>query len=358
MKGESRITVPLFHVVFDSEVNGRYKLGESITLAQLDEQEAGRVQGTHAGAMGYQNDNISRAARLRAPSHRIEIFRDLTRGESGIQDSVHDEVTHTLALLSVASRTVPVWYSEPLDQWSDDRKQWERISISYRQGGARVGGRIGNPVIAKYLPATIGPAWYVPGTCVKAWGGLIELWRTLPRKSPLILAVQYFHDAMIQLVSDTWRSFVSASVCLECMFGDNAVELSFRISQRVANLARVLGLPAEQTYQKVRKAYAARSKLVHEGKHPDIESVVEFIELLRCLLPAMAALDSLSGGHNISLAKIDALALGDEVVLNEMREKYADWSLPEVRGGWLDSPKELRNVVIDLFPDFNIPRID
>lgn len=60
------------------------------------------------------------------------------------------------------------------------------------------------------------------------------------------------------------------------------------------------------------RTYAARSKLVYEGKHPDTRSVVDFLELLRELLPVMAVLDSEAGSHKVALARIDAAGIGDE----------------------------------------------
>jgi hypothetical protein len=352
VKKAQRITVPLFHVVFDKTVTGRRDLGNGIVLAELDEKESRRVQNYHATVLGYSFDPLSDVLYLRPPSHRIEIFRDLNQEQADIEARVHESVTNALSLLAIASRAAPSWYSEPVDEWNDDRGRWERSAVPEGQGGTRCQTRAAKPEVKRYLPASVNQAWYISDQCVEAWGRLIGLWALLPSKSPLMLAAQYFHDAVTQLVSDDWRAFISGSICLECMLGDSAVELSFRISQRAANIARVLELNTEETYLHIRKMYTARSKLVHEGRHPDPEAVVDFLDFLRKLLPVVATLDSLAGGHKNSLAKIDAVAMGNGEIILDLKARSSIWSLPGIQGGWIDSPGERERIARALFPDF------
>jgi hypothetical protein len=346
----TRITVPIFHIVFDDAVAGRIQLGKNVILGQLNAQESKRVQAYHAIVAGY-TDDFHIATKLRPPSHRVEIFADADQDMDAVQIGVHDKMLDVMSLLALASRAAPVWYSEPVDRWNSGEKTWERAVVIYNSGGAgpsynRVDGEINS-----YLPTTGGPAWRVSADAVEAWGRLLQLWRDLPGKSPLRIAARYFHDAIMTLRGNSWRSFISASICLECIFGDSSTELSYRISQRAANLGRVADLDADATYQFVRKSYNARSKLVHEGTHPDPRSVVDLLELLRKLLPIMGILDSESGSHKNALARIDSAGIGNNQVVADLKERSNVWVMPDITGGPIHSRKAHQSFVRDLFPE-------
>ena len=96
-----RITIPIFHVVFDEGVMGRIELDQNVILAQLNVQESKRVQVYHANVAGY-TDDFFVAARLRPPSHWIEIFPDVSQDISTAQTQVHDRVLHVMSLLAIA----------------------------------------------------------------------------------------------------------------------------------------------------------------------------------------------------------------------------------------------------------------
>jgi hypothetical protein len=350
---KQRITMPLFHCIFDDNAKGRIKVNEDIILAELNIEESRRVQQYHANAAGY-TDEFNLAFRIRPPGHRIEIFPEINQDMTGARIKVHDKVTDAMSLFAIASRAAPAWYSEPVDKWNNDASRWERMIIFDGVGGTRP-HNVDEDEIKKYLPTTVGPAWRVSVDAVEAWGRLCSLWGRLPAKSPLSIAAWYFYDAITTLNNDYWRAFISASICLECMLGDSSTELSYRISQRAANLGRVLDLDSDETYQYVRKSYNARSKLVHEGRHPDAGSTIAFLELLRRLLPVMAVLDSESETHQRALVEIDSVSIGKDQVITNLKKKSSIWSLPEINGDMVHSRKEYRRLVQDLFPEMQIP---
>ena len=76
------------------------------------------------------------------------------------------------------------------------------------------------------------------------------------------LTLKRYRDALLQPVTIEAR-ITSAITCLESLFLEEDVELSHRLSQRVAALLRIYNLSPIAVYKNVKDAYAIRSKYIH-----------------------------------------------------------------------------------------------
>jgi len=93
------------------------------------------------------------------------------------------------------------------------------------------------------------------------------------------IALQYYFDTLFKFDSVESR-LTSAIMCLEALYlgKDEQQELSLRLSQRVAKFLEMTGLNAMEVYNRMKTAYAVRSRYIHGS--PSEEEPESLLKLL------------------------------------------------------------------------------
>ena len=226
-------------------------MARNVVLASLDEAESDRIQKS-MGSHRY------------LAQWRLEVFnpKTLERGE------IFKEIEHYMSLLCCVYRGSPKGIVN-LDEFRNG--VWVRREY------------------CGMLPGSEGYA-LLPLERVPRWGALIENFpRNLTRN--IQIALSYFREAIAE--RRDWKhskAMLSAAIAFESLLGENVKsEITFRLSQRGAILTSA-GEGAELVFKTLRKLYSIRSKLVHEGKSVDKQSVVRMEQFLMRAIPSMAAL--------------------------------------------------------------------
>lgn len=315
-----RATVPLFYA--DFEAVGRVALTEHATLAELTAREAERVRAYH----GY------RPEALPSPMFRLEVLFDAS--EPGQDQAATQIVTQSLRLLACASNALPLWLSIPVDRYSEEHSCWVRSSINYLSGGVRAADMWQRhaDVQTFFSPSPAGPDgshWRITAHQVSTWSALLRHWPSRAREGRIALALEYLAEGIRDLVTDERRALLSASICLECLFGGDGAELRHRTSQRVAHLLGH-GAPSADIYARAKKWYDARSRFVHTGTSPDLALTIESLSHLRSATTAMARLLELTGSHEASLAALDRASFERPSALESLHNEpmNAWWRIP------------------------------
>lgn len=139
-----------------------------------------------------------------------------------------------------------------------------RYSTTYRYGLFKEDTEVLNSLIARLEP-----------TIDKDFGVMNK------NEKLMHLTLKRYRDALLQPVTIEAR-ITSAITCLESLFLEEDVELSHRLSQRVAALLRIYNLSPIAVYKNVKDAYAIRSKYIHgaEIKKERIQSANELCKII------------------------------------------------------------------------------
>lgn len=317
MESRARATVPLFEIDFVSK--GRVQLSPDVVLAELNAREAERVRSWHA----YSKIGLP------APLFRLEVFFDAD--QSSEETVAVARVRQALQLLACASSTLPVWFSIPIDRYSEDRGCWVRSSVAHISGGQSVSSAIDRPdVITEFFGRTYwDPAmtWSVSRYELGLWSALLSNWSIPGVEKRVDIALDYFALAVEDLLLDERRAVLSAAIALEAMVGERT-ELRHRVSERFGHLLKT-GNASLQLCERAKRWYDCRSKLVHAGASPEPELTIEFVSHMRAGIPAMLRLIREVGSHDHALSVLDEACFVDPPALLAMHSEPADswWRL-------------------------------
>lgn len=308
-KRRVRVTVPLLNTAIktdssDAPAQGRLEIATGVWLAALDEAECQRV----AEAVGF-GRTIGNACRLEL--HDVEVA---TRVETDPYDYFVDDrpikrVQTCLGLLSLSVRMAPTWPGVVYDVRQPMR--WERFAHVFVSGGFRN---------RKFS--------YLPLKRIETWGALVANWPD-PGEDPVGLALAYYYDSVVDRPESTAKALISASIAFECLLSDRARSNSRHLAQRGALLVAE-GADAKYMFDFLRKAYAARSSVVHEGKIPEGDLVVRFQQYLMRAIPSMAHLTYRCGSHASAIGALDQAAFGDRLSVEGLFVPGQWWNYVDV----------------------------
>jgi Apea-like HEPN len=315
-----RATVPLFFT--DFQCAGRRSLTEDVTLAELTARESERVRSSHAYAV----------ASLPSALFRLEILFD---AEPKVEEEAALRlVTKALRLLACVSNALPVWLSLPVDRYSHEHKAWHRSTVADASGGVRLAQLWQRSAAAQSFfgdsqSPEHGDHWFVSEPQIAHWASLLKHWPTQAQEGRIAIALEYLVEAIRDLATDERRALLSASICLECLFGGDGGELRHRISTRVAHLLTT-GADAAAVYARAKTWYDARSRFVHSGLSPAAGLTIEAIGHLRVAILAMARLIDAAGSHEAALQVLDRASFERPTQLDTLHGEPPDawWRLP------------------------------
>jgi gamma-glutamyl-gamma-aminobutyrate hydrolase PuuD len=116
-----------------------------------------------------------------------------------------------------------------------------------------------------------------------------------------------------------------AAISLETLLGGDLMsDITRSLAQRGAMLT-ARGEDAVRVYKQLKKLYRVRSKLVHEGKPPMEEQLVNIHRFLMHALPSMTALIQMVGTHKQALDLLDESLLARRTDVDNLFEAVHRW---------------------------------
>ena len=134
-------------------------------------------------------------------------------------------------------------------------------------------------------------------------------------------------------------ALVSAALALESLLGrDLSGELSFRLSLRGAMLTANAADTQPAIFERLRKLYSERSKVVHAGAEASFESATHLQQFLMRAIPAMVALVQNCGSFRSGIEALDSSVLGADEPVRAVQMPGNWWSYVDVASSFAYVP--------------------
>ncbi len=228
-----------------------------------------------------ESDRVSRSlANPYAGGWRIEMFGI----ESNDPSEVAEIVKRRFALLSCTQRLAPTYHAV-LDRYDADHGQWVRVVPLWGGAGARQAS--------------------LSDSRLDRWGELVAAW-PVETGERIYISLDFFRESIIERQSGSLpKALLTLAVAFEALIGDGLDgEITYRLCQR-ASLLVTSGDNAVRTMARIKKLYGARSRLVHDGKTPTLETVTHLQQYMMRAIPSLARLSEACGGIKPALTVLD-----------------------------------------------------
>ena len=305
--GDFRTRTPLYY--FDCPASGRLQIHEGLVLARLTPAESCRVH--QALCREYEPK----------PRFRLEAAVP-NNGQTAEQayDQGAAALYRAIALLAVSAKVLPEWPEPVVDQYDGREGHWcwqSNVGESWldypppkHTGGYPPGATWKSPQqIRNLLSAPQGDCYFIDESDLDRWNKMVQCFPSATSERQLHLAAAYCYDALVQAPHDGVTAFLHASIALEALLGDGNPELGYRLALRGSHLAGTDGNEREQLFQQLRQSYSDRSKLVHEGRVPSVDSLVHLMGFLMLAVPLFAQLVTSMQGRKAALKALDHCAI-------------------------------------------------
>ena len=281
-------------------LEGRCELMPNVWIAKLNDRERKRIANSLMISEG--------------PHYRLEFYNQSWNYDpSDARHSARDltsRLNHYLSLISCAIRMAPRREAAVLD--SRDGSHWKReFPLGFGDGIVAAGSR------KRYS--------YLTAERMETWAKLVQNWPYVGLDSQIYLALRYYTESIATFREDNESSLAMAAISLETLLGGDLVsDITRSLAQRGAALT-AQGEDAVKVYKQLKKLYRVRSKLVHEGKSPTEEDLVNIHRFLMRALPSMAALIQKVGTHKRVLELLDESLLARRADVDYLFETENRW---------------------------------
>ncbi|QKW20480.1 hypothetical protein HUT16_16645 [Kitasatospora sp. NA04385] len=189
-----------------------------------------------------------------------------------------------ISLLCCAERVAP-GFSAVLDRYNGEH--WERVKWLGMIKGARHS--------------------FISSSRLSAWGEICESWPSPTPDKRISVALDFFRESVYERQDRNFsNSLLLLAVAYESLLGDGLQgDLTFRLSQRGALLTSK-GEPSYKVAKRLKSIYASRSRLVHNGKEPDIADITRLQQFMMRAIPSIARLSSTCSSYKGALEALDS----------------------------------------------------
>lgn len=267
-----RVTVPLFNMWLldhgDEPAQSKIDLGRGAMVVKLHDRERRRI-------CGYWDLDPELA-----PLHwRLEVH-DISLGD------LEARAREVLDQMTLVVREPAQWRSLLLDRYEDG--VWIRRGVSWT-------------------------SFEVPNYMTEIPLAALETLRALRENMPDVvdeqtrLALSFYAESVRELrTADLQKALLLAAIALECLFGDAGRDgLTTKFATRGTHLV-CQGEGAMELFDRLKKIYAARSNVVHQGRPADFSAVTHLQQFLMRAIPSMMKLCADTGGRARALAALDS----------------------------------------------------